>query len=171
MTAIHDLLAALGRMRFGIALFGLLATTTLLGVFHAKDAGFHALDDRATALLSWQAELERALGYGGFIHHFGAFVFTGAPSARLDAQRDLARAESVLAALEAAWPHEHGREAVMSVRESLRDYAAQLEVAAAGHARALAPREITLLADVDDRRAVEALRTLLSQALDAAITR
>lgn len=158
------MLTLLSRLNFGLVLFAVAVSAICLSLFNRIDGDFSEHDRRLHDTMIAVADLEAALGYGGFIHNFKNYVLRGADGYRFEADLRYRKALQALVRLEHAIGLDSYREAA-TVRAMIERYREQLEVAQAGWTQGLQPEGIDPLVAVDDSQPLRALRSLADRAI------
>ena len=143
----------------------LVLTGIIVGTVGAMGhSAYRAASLDAENLLSEAIEIENKvladLGFGGLIHNYQNYVMRNSVNYRAAAIADYVRVLDSLARLERIVPEsQHGDIAL--VRETVRTYRANLDVARVAIARGAGPVEIDALVRVDDTPAVHALKQIM----------
>lgn len=160
------MLTLLSRLNFGLVLFAVAVSAVCFSLFNRIDGESSEADRRLRETMIAVADLEAALGYGGFVHNFKNYVLRGTDRYRIEADRRYRDAMQALVRLEHAIGLESYRQAA-TVRAMIEAYREQLDVAQAAWARGLRPEGIDPLVTIDDSQPLRALRALAADAIAA----
>ncbi len=137
-----------------------------LSRFHAAEVAWEEHNARATAIGEAQTEINRHIGYGGFIHNVKNLVL------RRDPARYQARIESDIVNFRAQFDRldhllrEPGDKAALNqVRTTFEDYASKYRLVAPMVAAGASSAEIDAMVQADDSVALKALDLLNSRAV------
>ncbi len=154
--------------RCGAAVIGLAVAFGALSLsrFHAAEVAWEEHNARATAIGEAQTEINRHIGYGGFIHNVKNLVL------RRDPMRYQARIESDIVNFRAQFDRldhllrEPGDKAALNqVRTTFEDYASKYRLVAPMVAAGASSAEIDAMVQADDSVALKALDLLNSRAV------
>ena len=166
-TAAHrrqtQLITLCGAAVIGLAVaFGALS----LSRFHAAEVAWEEHNTRATAIGEAQTEINRHIGYGGFIHNVKNLVL------RRDPARYQARIESDIVNFRAQFDRldhllrEPGDKAALNqVRTTFEDYASKYRLVEPMVAAGASSAEIDAMVQADDSAALKALEQLNGRAV------
>ena len=152
----------------GAAVIGLAVAFGALSLsrFHAAEVAWEEHNARATAIGEAQTEINRHIGYGGFIHNVKNLVL------RRDPMRYQARIESDIVNFRAQFDRldhllrEPGDKAALNqVRTTFEDYASKYRLVAPMVAAGASSAEIDAMVQADDSVALKALDLLNSRAV------
>ncbi len=152
----------------GAAVIGLAVAFGALSLsrFHAAEVAWEEHNARATAIGEAQTEINRHIGYGGFIHNVKNLVL------RRDPARYQARIESDIVNFRAQFDRldhllrEPGDKAALNqVRTTFEDYASKYRLVAPMVAAGASSAEIDAMVQADDSVALKALDLLNSRAV------
>ncbi len=152
----------------GAAVIGLAVAFGALSLsrFHAAEVAWEEHNTRATAIGEAQTEINRHIGYGGFIHNVKNLVL------RRDPMRYQARIESDIVNFRAQFDRldhllrEPGDKAALNqVRTTFEDYASKYRLVAPMVAAGASSAEIDAMVQADDSVALKALDLLSSRAV------
>ncbi len=137
-----------------------------LSRFHAAEVAWEEHNARATAIGEAQTEINRHIGYGGFIHNVKNLVL------RRDPARYQARIESDIVNFRAQFDRlEHllrepdDKAALTQVRSTFEDYTSKYRLVAPMVAAGASSAEIDAMVQVDDSVAIKALEQLNGRAV------
>ena len=105
-------------------------------------------------------DIQRELGYGGFIHNLKNFVLRGDPRYMERAQANLARINDSIEAMEGLGLDALETRAVEKLRTITKAYAVRVIMADEAFSEGMSSNEVDALILVDDRPGFEALRQL-----------
>ena len=144
---------------FGISLvvFGAIS----VGKFSDVEENWKTYNREIVSLSDGLLRLERAIGYGGFIHGFKNLVLRRDPRYIPLVQADLDDAYAEMNRIAAFLLTDTERKALAQFRSVIDQYAAKFQLAKSMVAENAAAAEIDVLVKVDDTPALEALETLL----------
>ena len=147
------------------AVFGALS----LSHFHAAEVAWEEHNARATAIGEAQTQINRHIGYGGFIHNVKNLVLRRDPARyRTRIESDIVSFRAQFERLEHLLREPDDKAALARVRATFEDYAAKYRLVAPMVAAGASSAEIDAMVQVDDGVALKALDQLNGRAVERA---
>ncbi len=157
----QDATTATVALRWRLILLGGLLLAVLTGYLWKKTIDITRFDRQGAAFAALVVELEDAIGYGGFIHHYKNAILRPEDGAHLAAARE--SLDRALALIETVCDGDPARSAQMPLRNAKRTllrYQDMLDVIATSGGQ-LSAREVDAMVRVDDAGAIAELKVLL----------